>query len=146
MRWGLRGRVRFMFAVVFCEGLALMLFSRITLLPLAIVSLIVFSLFVQMSEGATYAVVPFINRKALGAVTGIVGAGGNFGAVTAGFLFKGEMSWPTALLVLGVIVTAASFCAFLVGFSPAEEYALSNEGEAESIPLEGELTPAVAIS
>ena len=37
--------------------------------------MIVFSLFVQMSEGATYSVVPFINKKALGSVAGIVGAG-----------------------------------------------------------------------
>ena len=50
-----------------------------------------------MSEGATFSVVPFINRKALGSVAGIVGAGGNAGAVAAGFLFKGALPWPTAL-------------------------------------------------
>ena len=38
--------------------------------------MIVFSLFVQMSEGATFSVVPFINRRALGSVSGIVGAAG----------------------------------------------------------------------
>ena len=44
----------------------------------------------KMAEGATYAVVPFVNKKALGSVAGIVGAGGNAGAVAAGFLFKGS--------------------------------------------------------
>ena len=63
------------------------MFSRATHLPIAIGTMIVFSLFTQMSEGATYSVVPFINKKALGSVAGIVGAGGNFGAVSAGFLF-----------------------------------------------------------
>ncbi|HOO82847.1 MAG TPA: MFS transporter, partial [Alphaproteobacteria bacterium] len=93
--WGLKGRAMWLFIVLFCEGLALMLFSQMNVLFLAIPTLILFSLFTQMSEGATYSVVPFINRKALGAVAGIVGAGGNAGAVAAGFLFKGSMDWAT---------------------------------------------------
>ena len=91
-----------------------MLFSRMTVLPVAIGSMIVFSLFVQMSEGATYSVVPFINKKALGSVAGIVGAGGNMGAVGAGFLFRAEgITWPNALLILGVSVFFISFVALL---------------------------------
>jgi NNP family nitrate/nitrite transporter-like MFS transporter len=121
-RWGLGGRVKWMFVAVFCEGLALMLFSQMGTLALAIPALILFSLFVQMSEGATFSVVPFINQRALGAVAGIVGAGGNAGAVAAGFLFKGEgLTWPTALFVLGAAVTVASFSAFAVRFSPEAE-------------------------
>lgn len=121
-RWGLKGRVTWLFVAVFCEGIALMFFSQMSLLLLAIPALIVFSLFVQMSEGATFSVVPFVNKKALGGVAGIVGAGGNAGAVAAGFLFKTETSyWPTALLILGAIVTVCSFSAFLVRFSMAAE-------------------------
>jgi NNP family nitrate/nitrite transporter-like MFS transporter len=82
-----------------------------------------------MSEGATFSVVPFINKKALGSVAGIVGAGGNFGAVLAGFLFKGSMSWPTAFLILGGLVTLCSFLAFAIRFSPAEEEAAREEWE-----------------
>ena len=66
-----------------------MLFSRMPTAALAIPAMIGFGLFMKMSEGATYAVVPFVNKKALGSVAGIVGAGGNVGAVAAGFLFKG---------------------------------------------------------
>jgi NNP family nitrate/nitrite transporter-like MFS transporter len=88
---------------------------------LALPSLIVFSLFTQMAEGATYSVVPFINKKALGAVAGVVGAGGNAGAVLAGFLFKGAMDWHEAFLILGMVVTAASFLAFFVRFSTRQE-------------------------
>ena len=120
-RWGLRGRVTWLFMVLFCEGLALMLFSQMRVLALAIPTLILFSLFVQMSEGATFSVVPFVNKHALGAVSGIVGAGGNAGAVAAGFLFKGAIQWPTALLILGGIVTCCSFFAFAVRFSSAAE-------------------------
>jgi len=91
-------------------------------LAMAIPAMIVFSLFVQMSEGATYSVVPFINKKALGAVSGIVGAGGNVGAVAGGFLLRAHPGeWPAALLIMGFCVTGASFLAWLVRFSPAEE-------------------------
>ena len=53
MRFGLQGRVTWLFIALFAEGLALMLFSQMSVLVLAIPALIVFSLFVQMSEGAT---------------------------------------------------------------------------------------------
>jgi NNP family nitrate/nitrite transporter-like MFS transporter len=147
-RWGLRGRVFWLFMALFCEGIALMLFSRMPTLVLAIPALVAFSLFVQMSEGATYSVVPFINQRALGAVAGIVGAGGNAGAVAAGFLFKGTLPWPTALLILGMIVTGVSFCAFLVRFScEAETGARREYAEAANHTREPEthsvLEPAV---
>ena len=65
-KWGLKGRVAFLGVVLAGEGLALILFSRMAVLPVAIVTLVAFSMFVQMSEGATFSVVPFVNRKALG--------------------------------------------------------------------------------
>lgn len=121
MRYGLKGRVGFLGVVILLEGLALMAFSQMTLLPVAIATMIVFSLFVQMSEGATYSVVPMINKRALGSVSGIVGAGGNAGAVAAGFLFRTEgLDTPTALLYLGFAVTASSAMALLVRFSPEQ--------------------------
>lgn len=122
-RWGLRGRVSWLFIALFAEGLALILFSQMSVFVLALPVLILFSLFVQMSEGATYSVVPFINKKALGAVAGIVGAGGNAGAVAAGFLFKGiaPTEWATPLLILGITVLSCSFLAFTVRFSPSAE-------------------------
>jgi len=127
-RGGLKARVRWLFIALFIEGIALIVFSRITLLPLAIGTMIIFSLFVQMSEGATYSVVPFINKKALGSIAGIVGAGGNMGAVAAGFLLRSEgLTWPTALLILGGGVLLLSFLAFTVRFSEADEKAAAAE-------------------
>ena len=149
-KWGLSGRVRWLFIALFCEGLALMLFSQMNVLTLAIPSLIVFSLFVQMSEGATYSVVPFINPKALGSVSGIVGAGGNAGAVAAGFLFKsGAITWPTALFILGALVTCGSFLTFAVTFGEAAETearrlteaALADRSRDQRTPEHGHLAP-----
>ncbi len=119
---GLNGRVRWLFIALLCEGLALILFSRMGTIPLIIVSLLIFSLFVQMSEGATYSVVPFINKKGLGAVAGIVGAGGNAGAVAGMFLFKKQLTgleWTDSFMYLGFIVMAVSLTTFLVRFSEA---------------------------
>ncbi len=122
IKWGLKGRVLLMGGILFLEGLALMLFSQMTLLPLAIGTMIIFSLFVQMAEGATYSVVPFINKKAIGVVSGIVGAGGNAGAVMAGFLFKMEnLSYGDGLAILGMFVTGISVLSLVVRFSAADE-------------------------
>lgn len=120
--FGLRGRVLFMGAVLGLEGLALIAFSRMDALIAAIPMLIVFSIFVQMSEGATYGVVPFVNKKALGAVAGIVGAGGNAGAVAAGFLLRADgVTMEQALLYLGIVVVCVSPIALLVRFSKRAE-------------------------
>ena len=50
--------------------------------------------------------------------------------MAAGFLFKGAIAWPTALLILGTIVTASSFLTFAVQFSPEAESEASNEFKA----------------
>jgi MFS transporter, NNP family, nitrate/nitrite transporter len=130
IRWGLRGRVGFLGAVLLLEGVALVVFSQMTALAVAVVALIVFSLFVQMSEGATYSIVPFISKKALGSVAGIVGAGGNLGAVAAGFLFRSEgLTTQTALFYLGLAVVASSSLVFAVRFSREHEVAAREELE-----------------
>ncbi len=119
VRSGLPGRVTFLFAVLFLEGLALIVFSQMGTLAIAIVTMMIFALFVQMSSGATFGIVPFMNHRALGTVAGIVGAGGNAGAVAAGFLFTSEaISYADGLLYLGITVTACSFLAWFIRFSP----------------------------
>jgi len=103
------------------EGLGLIWFSRAGNVAIGITSMIVFGLFTHMACGATYALVPFIDRKSLGGVAGIVGAGGNVGAVLAGFLLKGVGSMEQTFAVLGGIVTVASLCAVAVRFSTAHK-------------------------
>lgn len=144
-RFGLRGRVWFLGAVLVGEALALMVFSQIGALLLAIPALIGFSIFVQMSEGATFSVVPFINRKALGAVSGIVGAGGNAGAVAAGFLFRAEsLSYQDAFLFLGVFVALAALLVPLVRFSPEAEAAEAERLRAAVAHANGQRTAGPA--
>ena len=140
--WGLRGRALLLGGTIFCEGLSLMLFSQMRWLPLAIGTMMLTGLFIKMSNGASYAVVPFVNKKALGAVAGIVGAGGNVGSVMAGFLFKGAMPWTQALFVLGATITVVSVCALALRFSGAQEVSAEKEIAAR---LSGELSMAGAM-
>lgn len=149
IKFGLKGRVWFMGAVLALEGLALILFSQMASLLLAVGAMIVFSLFVQMAEGATFSVVPFINRKALGSVAGIVGAGGNAGAVAAGFLFRIEsLNTEQSLLFLGIGVALVAPMALLVRFSPVteaeEKCAMARALAGENLAEAGRLSPAPA--
>ena len=115
MARGVTGRATLLGLLLLFEGFALLAFSRANVLTLAIPALLLVGLFIKMSNGATYGVVPFLNRRALGSVTGIVGAGGNAGAVAAGFLFRSEgLAMQDAFLALGAIVSFASAFAFLL--------------------------------
>ncbi len=131
--WGFGGRVKWLFLVIFCEGLTLMAFSKAYTLVAAVPLLVVFSLFVQMANGANFAVVPFINPRALGAVSGMVGAGGNLGGIAAGLLFTlSALDWHTSLLMLGAAVTACAFSSFAVSHvattgAPADDRVIIGE-------------------
>lgn len=122
LRGGLRGRVRFLTAILFLEGIALVVFSRLTTLGPAIALLVVFSLFVEMACGATYSIVPLVNDKALGSVSGLVGAGGNIGAVAFGLLFGIEsLAAADALFFMGGFVLFACVGAYGIRFSDEHE-------------------------
>jgi NNP family nitrate/nitrite transporter-like MFS transporter len=79
--------------------------------------------------------VTFINQKAIGSVSGIVGAGGNVGAVLAGFLFKSsEISYSQAFMYIGVAIACIAAVVALINFE-----------KTQSITAEtGQLEPAEA--
>jgi NNP family nitrate/nitrite transporter-like MFS transporter len=117
-RSGLKGRILILGIFLMCEGVGIIFFSSMTSLPWAIAAMLLFALFLKMSNGATYSVVPFINKKSVGVIAGIVGAGGNVGAVMAGFLFKSsEISYQEGLLVIGVTVMVVSLATLLLSLS-----------------------------
>jgi NNP family nitrate/nitrite transporter-like MFS transporter len=128
-RWGFRGRTAWMFSALLCEGLALVLFSQLGRLELAIPAMLLAGLFVKMSNGAVYAVVPFIQPRATGTVAGIVGAGGNVGAVLAGLLFGSSAgTWPTAFLLLGFAVSVSAFVTLWIQPGASEAAAAESVG------------------
>jgi len=116
-RRGLDIRSTLLFVLIAGEGIGLYWFAHAESVALAVVAMLIFGLFTHMACGATYALVPFIDRKALGGVAGIVVAGGNVGAVAAGFLAKGMGDLHQTLLTLGGFVSASAICAIAVRFS-----------------------------
>jgi MFS transporter, NNP family, nitrate/nitrite transporter len=135
--YGLKGRIIILGVFLLLEGVGIMIFSTMDVLFWAIVTMLIFALFLKMSNGATYAVVPFINKKAMGAVAGIVGAGGNVGAVLAGFLFtSNEVSYRESLFTIGIAVTVVSVLSLLLGTWKVQE----SVPHTQSLPAE--LQPA----
>ena len=116
-RKGLDARTSLLFALMLGEAAGLYWFAGTEHVSSAIFAMITFGLFTHMACGATYALVPFIDRKSLGGVAGIVGAGGNVGAVAAGFLLKGVGDVQRCFALLGASVLVGSMCAVAVRFS-----------------------------
>ena len=137
-RFGLDGRGRFLTAMLLAEGLGLIVFSRMGAVVPAAIALVAFGLFVHIAAGATYSVVPFIKPNGVGAVAGIVGAGGNAGAVLAGLLFRGNAATTqTGLLWLGGAVVVSAALAAMVRFGRAEAAdQLPVTSAAEALPAE----------
>jgi len=113
--FGMQGKWLLLSAMLVLEGIGIALFSVAPSLTLAITAMLLFALFLKMANGATYSIVPFVNRQAIGSVSGIVGAGGNLGAMLVGFLFKSkEISYSTAFLYIGIGVAAVGGIVLLV--------------------------------
>ncbi|MFT3682078.1 MAG: MFS transporter [Ferruginibacter sp.] len=114
--YGFNGKVSLLAVLLLLEGIGIMLFSAAGGLVMAIILLFFFGLCLKMANGATYSIVPFINPKAVGSVAGIVGAGGNIGAMLIGFLFK-SMSYAAAFMYLGGAVFAVGLVVLVVRLS-----------------------------
>jgi len=85
------------------------------------VFVILFSLCVQAAEGLHYGLVPYVSRPALGVVSGMVGAGGNTGAVIAGSVFfKGQFRTDEGIINLGIMIIAVTALLFFIYFEGDE--------------------------
>lgn len=108
-RWGLRGKGLLLAGMLLLEGIGLIAFASAGTFTLAIVFMLSFALFLKMANGATYGIVPFINERNIGLVSGVVGAGGNLGGMLFGFLFKSEsISYVQAFTYIGISVVIIS--------------------------------------
>jgi NNP family nitrate/nitrite transporter-like MFS transporter len=98
-KFGFRGRLWAHFLSLFFEGIFLFIFGCVSneyQWYHALMALVCFSLFVQMAEGTSYGIVPFMKKEQLAMVSALVGAGGNAGAVFAGFAFY-KQDWEDTL-------------------------------------------------
>lgn len=115
--YGLKGKGLLLGALLVLEGIGISLFAQTQTLAMAIVAMLMFALFLKMANGSTYGIVPFINKNAIGSVSGIVGAGGNLGAMLVGFLFKSEsLSYADAFHYIGIGVAVIGLLVFITRF------------------------------
>ncbi|WP_138476441.1 NarK family nitrate/nitrite MFS transporter [Dyadobacter bucti] len=116
-KYGMLGKGRLLALLLALEGIGIALFAQSGSIAIAVVTMLGFAMFLKMANGVTYAIVPFINQKAIGSVSGIVGAGGNVGAVLAGFLFKSSsISYSQAFMYIGVAIACIAAVVALINF------------------------------
>ena len=138
-RWGLQGRVWFLGASMMATGAAFVLFSQMETLAIAVATLMLFGFFVKTAQGGTFALVPFVNKRSLGSVAGIVGAGGNVGAVIfMYFLRKEDFSYQEGFLYFGIAVIVLSTAIAFLRFEdePATPGRALEEGEGTDTHLD----------
>merc|ERR1740123_1773854 len=91
VRWQMQGRLWMHFISLFGQGVFLFIFGLIDKnaggWPVALVVLIIFAIFVNMAEGTSYGIVPYMIPEELAVVSAVVGAGGTLGAVIATWSF-----------------------------------------------------------
>merc|ERR1719498_634126 len=153
-KFGFSGRLWAQFLSLFFEGVFLFVFGCVSndfQWYHALAALVLFSLCVQSAEGTSYGIVPFMKPEQLACVSALVGAGGNAGAVFAGFAFY-KQDWadtltPFKLHAVYVIVTALMNPCYTwphLGSMWAGPTVKEEKKEGEATPgrqLEGNATP-----
>ena len=131
--YGLRGKGLLLAAFLVLEGIGIMLFAKAGALPMAIISMLIFALFLKMANGGTYSIVPFVNKDAIGSVAGIVGAGGNIGAMLIGFLFKSKnITYSQAFFYIGIGVAVVGGVVLLAHLRTSQKSEVATKMEDEA--------------
>ncbi|MDO3641378.1 MFS transporter [Mucilaginibacter sp. L3T2-6] len=116
-KFGMRGKGLLLAGVLLLEGCGLLMFAHAASFASAIAFMLLFALFLKMSNGATYGIVPFVDTKNVGLVAGVVGAGGNLGGMLFGFLFKSSsITYIQAFTYIGYAVIMVSLIILVTRF------------------------------
>jgi NNP family nitrate/nitrite transporter-like MFS transporter len=110
---GLRGRLICQVIFLCLQGSLVVVFSYTQTLGGAIFVMMIFSIFVQASEGSTYGIVPYVNPEFTGSISGLVAAGGNLGGVAFSLLFRSLRDRDAFLWMGCTVVGSAALTAFI---------------------------------
>lgn len=109
----MRGRLIVQTLLLAIEGALVFVFANTKSLAGAIVVMVFFSLCVQAAEGSTYGIVPYVDPPSTGSIAGIVGAGGNTGAVCFGLGFR-QLEYRDAFYLMGGVILFSAFSTALI--------------------------------
>jgi len=112
--YGMTGRLWVHSIFLLIEGILVFVFVRTTNLAGSIVVLVFFSTCVQAAEGTTYGIVPYVNPAYTGSIAGIVGAGGNTGAVCFGLCFRNLPNYRQAFDIMGGTIIVSAFLSIFI--------------------------------
>jgi NNP family nitrate/nitrite transporter-like MFS transporter len=98
------------------------------------------SIFVQGAEGATFAIIPMVNKRMTGQIAGMAGAYGNVGAVIYLVIFSLVDSRTFFFILAGGALVSFLITAYLLG-EPKDSFADDFEQE----PQRGDQVPAAGI-
>lgn len=145
-KMGMRGRIIVQTVLLLAEGVLVIVFANTGTLGLAIMIMVFFSIFVQAAEGSTYGIVPYVDPPSTGSIAGIVGAGGNTGAVCFGLGFR-NLPYKDAFILMGscIIVSAVmSAGIYIKGHSAlfcGEDTVMAAEEEGKKAPATTLIVP-----
>lgn len=115
--WGFDGKSMLLAILLLLEGIGLIWFAKSGNIGMAIFMMFFFGLSLKMANGATYSLVPFISPIAVGSVAGIVGAGGNIGAMLIAFMFKAKAVNVTKEVIVNGVATTKTMIDYTAAFS-----------------------------
>jgi MFS transporter, NNP family, nitrate/nitrite transporter len=115
--WGFDGKSMLLAILLLLEGIGLIWFAKSGNIGMAIFMMFFFGLSLKMANGATYSLVPFISPVAVGSVAGIVGAGGNIGAMLIAFMFKAKAVSVTKEVVVEGVATTKTLIDYTAAFT-----------------------------